>query len=117
VTRQPRELHVRQALDVIDYALGPVEPVVPAATDLPGAERLVACDKFVLIRHTIDGDAWIGGDDRFHLLAVIGGVLQIDAPHVANPLEIGQTVLVPAASRVGLRGEDATVLDVHLPHP
>jgi mannose-6-phosphate isomerase len=90
---------------------------VPAATDLPGAERLVACDKFVLIRHTIDGNASIGGDGRFHLLAVIGGVLQVDAPHVANPLKTGQTVLVPAASGIGLRGAEATVLDVHLPLP
>jgi mannose-6-phosphate isomerase len=116
-TGSPRELHVGQALDVIDFDRGPVEPVAPAETGLPSVERLVHCDKFVLDRQAIGGAAAIGGDDRFHVLAVIGGTLEVNGRHVANPLQKGQTILIPAAcGRVQVRGAtSAIVLDIYLP--
>src|SRR3954451_8170157 len=47
---KPRQLHIEQALDVTDYARGPVNPVTPVATDDREIERLVQCDKFILDR-------------------------------------------------------------------
>ena len=47
---KPRQLHISQALDVIDFHQGPVDPVQPIPIDGPGVNRLVACDKFVLDR-------------------------------------------------------------------
>lgn len=113
---QPRALHVQQALDVIDYDRGPVDAIVPTQTGRPGVERLVDCDKFVLDRHTIDGTSAIGGDDRFHLLAVIDGSLKLEWHHIENPVAKGQTVLIPAACKaVPACAARATVLDIYQP--
>jgi mannose-6-phosphate isomerase len=115
-TGRPRELHVQEALDVIDYGRGPVDAVTPRPTERPHIERLVESDKFVLERQTIDGPSLVGGQDRFHLLAVVGGCIFIEEAHVANPLHTGQTLLVPAACGfIRARGQQATVLDIYLP--
>ena len=52
---QPRQLHVEEALEVIDYNRGPVAAQEPAATDIPGVKRLAECDKFVLERRELCG--------------------------------------------------------------
>ena len=62
---QPRELHVVQALDTIDFSLGAGGPQVAQKLNSPGCERLAQCDKFVLDRWTVDDDIQIGGDSRF----------------------------------------------------
>ena len=45
-----RELHIEDALNVIDFGAGPKTLQTPVQTDQPGRERLVSCDKFVLDR-------------------------------------------------------------------
>lgn len=50
---QPRPLHIDQSLEVIDFDSGPRPLQTPLPTDLPGRQRLVACDKFVLDRSRI----------------------------------------------------------------
>ena len=94
---QPRKLHVEPALDAIDYSYGPVAAQRPQPTDTPGVERLVACDKFVLDRSTIDGAGSVGGDDRCHILAVVEGTLDIAGDPPAGPLAPGDVALLPAA--------------------
>ena len=54
---KPRPLHIEQALAVIDFNRGPVDPVAPQPTDRPNVERLVECDKFVLDRWAPRGTA------------------------------------------------------------
>jgi mannose-6-phosphate isomerase len=113
----PRPLHIDQSLATIDYARGPVAPQRPQRTDQPGRERLVRCDKFILDRITIDAPLEIGGDDRFHVLAVIEGELDSPADPANRPLALGDAALVPAAAgavTLTPRGT-ATVLDVYLP--
>jgi mannose-6-phosphate isomerase len=114
---KPRPLHVEQSLGVIDYDRGPVAPQLPQATDEPGRERLVACDKFVLDRVSVDTPRNIGGDDRFHVLAVIAGVVRATNDPLDAPLAVGDTALLPAAAGpVRLTPESqATVLDISLP--
>lgn len=114
---KPRPLHVDQSLATIDYTRGPVSPQQPQSTSQPGHERLVACDKFLLDRLVIDGPTAVGGDDRFHLLAVVeGSVIATDA-HGSQQLAVGATALAPAAAgRVELASQGrATVLDICLP--
>ena len=108
---KPRQLHVEQALDVIDFDAGPVSPVST------GAEQLVACDKFVLERHRLLGPVPIGGDNRFHLLAVLAGQLDVAADPVAQPLSIGETALLPAAAEPVLTTPvgETVLLDMYLP--
>jgi len=114
---QRRPLHIEQALAVIDFQRGPVVPERPAPAARNGRTRLVACEKFVMDRWELHSPRTVGGDQRFHLLAVLEGSLQIDGDPAAKPLRKGQTALLPAAANA-VRLEPlpaASVLDIYLP--
>jgi mannose-6-phosphate isomerase len=113
---RPRQLHIDQSLAVIDYQRGPVAPQRPVAV-APGRERLVECDKFILDRLTVSEPTAIGGDGRFHVLAVIEGSVDVAEESRSTPLARGETALLPAAAggvQPTSRG-GAVVLDVFLP--
>lgn len=113
---QPRELHVAQSLAAVDFRAGPVYPQTPQPADWPGAERLVACDKFVLDRWTISTPQTLGGDDRFHILAVLSGGARVVGDLAPIQLVKGQSCLVPACRRVDLVPQpDCVALDMFLP--
>ncbi len=114
---RPRPLHVDEALAAIDADYGPVIPQRPQATDRRHIERLVVCDQFVLDRWQFDEPQRIGGDERFHLLAVLHGSLEIWGDPVGEPLCQGQTVLLPAAMPRSFLIPDGpvTLLDAYLP--
>ncbi len=114
---RPRPLHIAEALTVIDWDRGPVQPQIPAATDQPHVERLVACDKFLLDRWRIDSPALLGGDDRFHLLSVIEGELDVAGDPLARPLHKGESMLLPAAlGSVNISPRQTAVfVDAYLP--
>ncbi len=114
---RPRTLHLDQALEAIDYEYGLVTAQVPAPAGNTRRERLVDCDRFVLDRWAIAGDDRVGGDDRFHILAVLEGTLAIDGDPAAEPLARGGVVLLPAAlGAVGIRpSPEAVFLDAYLP--
>jgi mannose-6-phosphate isomerase len=113
---KPRELHIEQALGVIDFERGPVDPVRPL-TRSPGVERLVTCGKFILDRRTINGVQSISDDNEFHILAVVGGEVDLHADSGTESLRRGDTVLIPASATdvkiVGMGG--GVVLDMYLP--
>ncbi|HTN75821.1 MAG TPA: type I phosphomannose isomerase catalytic subunit [Pirellulaceae bacterium] len=113
---QPRALHIEQALEVIDYAYGPVAPQVAETVD-PQVQRLVACDKFVLDRWQLNGSRAVGGDDRFHILAVLAGEIRLPHDPAGQTLKLGETALLPAALPPGeiLAIGNAVVLDMYLP--
>ena len=114
---QPRQLHIEQALEAIDFRLGPGTIQTPHETTDPGRTRLVACDKFVLDRLHTTEPATIGGDDRFHILAVLGGEVHLDGDPIDEPLTRGGTALIPAAAgalEIRPQGECVT-LDAYLP--
>ncbi|MBI1900721.1 MAG: class I mannose-6-phosphate isomerase [Planctomycetia bacterium] len=116
---KPRPLHVREALDVIDFSLGSGKVQAPQPTDSPWAWQLVSCDKFVLRRWELSEKtaAAVGGDDRFHILSVIAGSVSLDGDPTGQPLRAGDTALVPAAIgpiKVTAHGA-ATVLEANLP--
>ncbi|MEM8735185.1 MAG: type I phosphomannose isomerase catalytic subunit [Planctomycetota bacterium] len=96
----PRELHVEQALEVIDFDAGPRSVQTPEPTDQSGRERLVHCEKFVLDRLQFEFRATVAGDSKFHLLTAPKGgiVLQwgCDGDIASDRLEVGQSVLIPA---------------------
>lgn len=114
---QPRPLHIAAALEVVDFSTGPVEPVTPQPTNRPQRERLVACDKFVLDRCQLSESEEMGGDGRFHLVAVLTGRVGTTDDGMGRPLGTGEVMLVPAAaSAVILQPlEPAVVLDIYLP--
>lgn len=95
---KPRQLHIEQALEAIDYGLGPAQPQIPQATQNPHVSRLASCDKFVLDRWSFDSPQVLGGDNRCHLLAVLEGEVCVPDDPVGDPLRFGGTMLVPAST-------------------
>lgn len=126
---KPRPLHIEQSLSAIDYQLGPVNPQTPQPTQQPHIQRLVECDKFVLDRWQIDkqnfnevdqtgNQRWkIGGDERFHLVAVLNGSIDVIGDPSQQPLATGQTMLLPASlgSCEVIPHGPTTLLDIYLP--
>jgi mannose-6-phosphate isomerase len=114
----PRALHIEQSLQAIDFSLGPAQPQTPRKTDRPQAERLVQCDRFMLDRWTLSAPLTIGGDDAFHLLAVVEGELTIAGDPHPKPLKKGGTALLPASLGATwlIPNPAAIVLDAYLPH-
>ncbi|MBN1854623.1 MAG: class I mannose-6-phosphate isomerase [Pirellulales bacterium] len=146
---RPRPLHIEQALDAIDFSRGPVEPVVPQPTLDAGIERLIACDVFVLdrwqcamptdrleagtdstspsvasISHPLENrcrtvPASIGGDDRFHIMVVLEGTVELVADHQVEPLRKGGLALIPATlvPFPMIPRTPATILNIWAPDP
>jgi len=94
---QSRPLHVESSLATIDFDRGPVAMQQPTATGQSGRERLVECDKFVMERSTLDTLQRVGGDDRFHLLLVVEGAVEVADDRAGRPLALGESCLLPAA--------------------
>ncbi|QEG32791.1 type I phosphomannose isomerase catalytic subunit [Bythopirellula goksoeyrii] len=113
----PRQLHIEQSLEVTDYTRGPVAPQVSDSTDIPGRERLVECDKFILDRCAVGESTDFGGDERFHLLVPLKGAITLAGDASGEPLSLGNTCLLPAAAgRITAEPiEPAVVLDIYLP--
>jgi mannose-6-phosphate isomerase len=110
---RPRQLHVNESLDTIDFARGPVNPQQPRPTDRPHVERLVSCDKFVLDRWRFDAPQWCGGDDRCHVVAVLEGEVAMRDERYHR----GESLLIPASCKDATLTPQgfAVLLDVYLP--
>ncbi len=96
---KPRPLHVEQALEVIDFDRGPVQPIQPIAGKGEGVETLVQSDKFVLQRWTMTSMQSLSSDHRCHLVSVVEGELEVQGDPSAEPLRRGSTILIPAAMK------------------
>ena len=115
----PRALHIEQSLATIDYQRGPVGPQQPQSTSSPERVRLVDCEKFVFDRWQFEEPIVCGGDDRFHLLAIVEGKVQVAGEPSGDVQPLGTTLLLPAAcgpTKVTPVGA-AVVLDMYLPEP
>lgn len=113
----PRPLHVAEALEVIDFKLGPCRFQTPIVTESEQVERLVACDHFVIDRWQFDQPRPIGGDSRFHLLVMLADAVNISGDPAGVPLSAGEVALLPAElGPINLTPlPSATLLDIYLP--
>jgi mannose-6-phosphate isomerase len=114
---KPRELHIQQSLDTIDFSRGPVDPAQPQSTGATDVERLVTCDKFILDRRALATEQSLPHDNGFHILAVVEGAIDVRAREYKRTLKRGDTLLVPASAqavKISPHGR-ATVLDMYLP--
>lgn len=116
---KPRALHIEQGLDAINFDFGPANPQTPQPTDDARVARLVACDKFVLDRITLDARPLLIPDDATcRIVAVIDGAAHVvSADGSSLSLAKGRTALIPAACKgITLVADGAaTVLSAHLP--
>lgn len=112
---QSRPLHIDQALEVTDYATGPVQPVTPRLRD-GNWQQLIACDPFQLFRAAGPGTFTLPGEDQFVILTIPRGEATLPTPEGPIELATGQSLLVPAAcaaNSVELM-TDSTLLAMHL---
>jgi len=97
-----RPLHVEEALSVIDFERGPVEPQSvqmrrPANGDSPRWDLLVDCEKFTLERFMGPGLQRWQSNNRFAILTIPEGSGQLSWSEGTLTLGRGDSVLVPAA--------------------
>jgi mannose-6-phosphate isomerase len=112
-----RPLHVNQALEAIDFRLGPGHFQTPRPTERPNVTRLVECEQFILDRREFDRPQPIGGDERFHIVAVIAGAVAVQHDAAGLRLIRGDTTLIPAGNGpTEIQSEETSVLlDAYLP--
>ncbi len=91
-----RPLHIAQALDAIDFASGPVEPIREGGAKPTIKKSLVTCDKFILSSLEIDQPIRFGDDGQMRIVVVVNGSLRLEHEEGSESFEIGQCVLLPA---------------------
>ena len=100
---KPRETHLQQALEVVDYDLGAAQPTRADFESGDGLRRsdLAECDYFRLHALKVGTEGGVLNTDGFaHTLAVVGGVGRVescDNSFSARDLVYGDSVLLPGA--------------------
>jgi mannose-6-phosphate isomerase len=96
---RPRPLQIPQALESIDFDLGPVQPILPSPE--PEAwgtrERLITCPYFEIERLTLRGTTEIGSIDRCTILVGLDGIAELHHGRSNYVVRKGETLLLPAA--------------------
>ena len=117
---KPRPLHIRQAMESIDFGRGPVNPIAPEVEPIDGVgtrERLSRSSYFALERLRLKQGTSVGQHDRFTILIGLAGCSEVVNRGESARLDFGQTLLLPATlgpCQVSPRG-DATVLTCVVP--
>ncbi len=116
---QPRPLHLKEALEVIDFDLGPVDPITPTIETHPWGqrERLARSAYFEFERFTLHDKTTLGRDQGCTILLGLEGRSIVEHQGSGYPLDHGASMLVPAAvGRVVIAPEGAsTVLSCVIP--
>jgi mannose-6-phosphate isomerase len=97
---KPRALHIREALESIDFARGPVDPIVPKVERTAGGGQRAALSRsayFALERLDVTQATSLGQFDRFTIVMALDGQCVIRHRRDSASLEFGQTLLLPAA--------------------
>ncbi len=116
----PRQLHVREALECVDFTRGPILPLRPrpiSGISSNRVEEIVAGEHFVIRRHQGHQPWDVEARDRFRIYVVLEGQVDLITPAGTESLVRGETVLIPADSdkcRMSPQGE-ATLLETFVP--
>jgi len=106
---KPRDLHVAESLECIDFA--DTEP----GMDPPGARTLANCEHFLVERQSGEFGSLVESPDseHFSIIAVVSGSLQDDQKRIHGP---GSFLLIPRRAAPLRVIEEVTLLRVSLPH-
>lgn len=113
---KPRELHLNEAFDCIDVEAAPM-PVsggkrVQSRTI--SEEPLVSCEYFQMRRLCISGETKIE-NDSMRIWSAIGGRGEIRAEGRRESIRLGETILIPAATRgLVIAGENLEIIETGL---
>ena len=96
---KPRQLHIAESLESIDFDAGPIAPTATKPEPMPGGsrEKLAMTDYFSLERLVLQGPAAVGEPDRFTILLGIEGEAEVQSGDISVVLGLGQTILLPAS--------------------
>jgi mannose-6-phosphate isomerase len=121
---KPRTLHRTEALQAIDWSIGPVRPVTPTKLDGVGCgvqgESLVHCSYFCMERYAVDGELLAPYAGQMSIWMVLAGMIQLQTNDgYQRWFRTGETVLIPASAgqaswNTGMAGS-ATMLAVTIP--
>ena len=97
---QPRQLHLEESLDCIDFKSGLQTAAVPrvVATGDHHIEELVSCPYFRIQRHRAQARCTLSATGRFSILMMLDGSLSYQAGKSNESLNKGETILIPASS-------------------
>lgn len=112
-TGKPRQLHVKEAKDAIDYTVYP-DYVGNAGPDVDGVSDLVNCSHFTVYRIAINGEKtfYTETDDSFTALTCIEGEVTVtDDRGNAISLHKGESCLIPAMAKTYTLKGKATLID------
>ncbi|MDX1962331.1 MAG: type I phosphomannose isomerase catalytic subunit [Pirellulales bacterium] len=118
---RPRQLHLEQALQVIDYATGPVQPLRQDSTQknatAGGCQQLLANAYFHLAQRQFDQPVEFAAAGRCRIWVVLAGALQIAGDPSPTPTLPGHTILFPASWPViqAVPLSPVTLLEITLP--
>lgn len=110
-TGKPRQLHVEEAKDAIDYTVHPSYVTEPGA-DIDGTASLVHCDHFNVYRLSINGEkTFYSKEETFWTFTCIEGELTItDDRNNSVSIHQGESVLIPAmATSVKVKGNGVVI--------
>ena len=116
---KPRELHIQQSLDVVNYDLVPPVSGRVTAPEVDGVTELMACDNFVVKKIAVQGEKVVAQPYPFLCVSVIEGTgsVQVESnmaqPHI---LHKGSHFIAPAQSGDLTFSGDMTLIVSHLPH-
>jgi mannose-6-phosphate isomerase len=96
---KPRQLHLSEALESIDFQAGPVDPWPTSQHPVTGGVRepLAHCRYFALERLRLSAPGRVGRVDRFTILLGLAGNAEVRCPTGTAILEYGHTLLLPAS--------------------
>lgn len=119
---RPRPLQVGEALESIDWSLGPVIPLPPVQLAVPApavrrAELLVECDYFRWERYSADAGSWTADSDQLAAWTIIDGAACLSHNGQRRSFGRGDTVLTPPSDVACVWSFDAPaiLLKVTLP--
>ncbi|MBM4069333.1 MAG: class I mannose-6-phosphate isomerase [Planctomycetes bacterium] len=101
---KPRPLHIREALESIDWRQGPVTPVTPVTTVKgteigPCGERLVRCPYFGLDRYFLEEAMELPARDELSIWMVIEGCARLLSVNGhESRCRRGDTIMLPATA-------------------
>jgi mannose-6-phosphate isomerase len=118
-TKQPRQLHVEEALACADFRRGPCYPVGPAVAVSGGVRRegLVACPYFTLERLTAKGPFRVGAPNQCRAVVCVKGSGELESRGQRFAFGTGDVLLLPAevGECIALPAEEVTLLECGLP--
>ena len=97
---QPRELHLKEALECIDFECGPVEPVSSGfspTVDSKTSEFLIDSPYFQVERLLCSNSRTISEENQCRILMVLEGACKIATEATSYSCQTGSTLLLPAS--------------------